>query len=232
MPFFLQPILFRLLVCGFAVLLVVQAAWLVPVEVLRPTLPYFPTDQVAGQTAKSKRSLAAVAARLGVVRGDLWADDAISLSAELVGEFLGFDGAPGPQTLADAERAALRTAQLSPHDARAWLLLAAAASRPDQVDRDVVAPLKMSYYTGGDEAALMPLRIRLATRSDVIKDSDLQVLVEQDLRAIALRMPELKPAIVAAYRDAVPSAKRLIETSLDKLDPAFLTMLRAADQPR
>ena len=227
----LPQIPFRPLVWGFAVLLVVQAAWLLPAEVLRPAMPYFPSDPAAAQAARSKRTLAGVAARLGLVRGELWADDAMALSTGIVGNLLGFDRPATPQAYADVEEAALRAGRLAPHDARGWLLLAAAAARPDRINRDVVEPLKMSYYTGPDETALMPLRVRLATRSDVIDDGDLQVLVAQDLRAMTLRRPELKPAVAAAYRYAVPSGKRFIEVALDKLDPAFLAMLRGG-QPR
>ncbi len=221
---------FRLAILGFAALLVLQAAWLLPVELIRPSMPYFPADQASVQAAKSKWAWATTAALLGIVRGELWSDDAMARSAGIVGNLLGLDGAPSSEAYAGGERAALRAVRLSPHDPRAWLLLAAAASGPGRISRDVVEPLKMSYYTGPDETALMPLRIRLATRSDVIEDGDLQLLVAQDLRAIALRNPELTSAIVAAYRDAVPAGKRLIESSLDKLDPALVASLRGGQR--
>jgi hypothetical protein len=228
---------FRLAVWGFAAVLVVQATWLLSGELVRPRLPYFPADQAAADLAQSKRAQAGWAAAFGVVRGDLWVDYAASLAGGVIGDLLGFGAAQASQTSgasasADAERAALRAARLAPHDARAWLLLAATASRPDRLNRDVAEPLKMSYYTGPDEPALMALRIRVATRSDAIEDGDLQVLVAQDLRAIALRRHELKPAVVAAYRYAVPAGKQFIEATLDKVDPAFLATLRGAGQPR
>jgi hypothetical protein len=235
---------FRLAVWGFAAVLAVQAMWLLAVELVRPRMPYFPSDQAAAELAQSKRAQAGWAAALGVVRGDLWADYASSLAGGMIGDLLGFGAAQAAQTSAsqtsaaqasasaDAERAALRAARLAPHDARAWLLLAAAASRPDRLNRDVGEPLKMSYYTGPDEPELMALRIRVATRSDAIDDGDLQVLVAQDLRAIALRRHELKPAVVAAYRYAVPAGKQFIEATLAKVDPAFLAALRGAGQKR
>jgi hypothetical protein len=223
-----SPIAFRPLVWGFAGLLVLQAVWLLVVELVRPQMPYFVVDQAAAQAAKSNRARAVVAARIGLVRGDLWADDAISVSAGVVGNLFHFDGAPTEQTYADAEQAALRAARLSPHDARAWLLLAAAALRPGRTKEDVAEPLKMSYYTGADDPALMPLRLRVATRSEAVNDEELQLLVAQDIGAVVLRHAELKTEILGAYRDASPVGQQFIETSLAKLDPALLDTVRRA----
>jgi hypothetical protein len=219
---------FRLLVWGFAGLLVLQAVWLVPVELFRPKMPYFPTDQTTAQRAKINRGMAGIAARVGRLRGDLWTDAAMSSSAEVIGSLLHFNGAPTEKDYADTEQAALRAARLSPHDARAWLILAAAALRPGRTKDDVAEPLKMSYYTGADDPALMPLRLRVATRSEAMNDDELQLLVAQDIRAVVLRHAELKTDIINAYRDASPVGQQFIETSLAKLDPALLDTVRRA----
>ncbi len=219
---------FRDAVSMFAALLVVQAAWLLSVELVRPSLPYFPADQSSAATAESKRAQAGLAAQLGLVRGELWVDEAATLAAGAVSELLGFAAPDSPRLTAAAETAARRAARLSPHDPRGWLLLAATAARLDRLNRDIAEPLKMSYFTGANEAALMPLRIRIATRSDIIEDDELQVLVTEDIRTILLHQPALKPAIIAAYRYAVPQGKRFLETTASKLDPAFLAELRAA----
>jgi hypothetical protein len=205
-----SPFRFRVNVMIFAGVLGLQATWLLAAELIRPTL-----------------SFAAVAASIGWVRGDLWADSAVALSSGLAtkieGESASQMGEPTEQAWAAAERAA----KLAPHDARVWLLLAALDSRLDWITRKVSGPLKMSYYTGPNELALTPLRIRIATSSDSITDAEIQNLVAGEIRTIILRQQNLKPSIVAAYRDASPEGKRFIEAAIGDLDKGFLATIRA-----
>jgi hypothetical protein len=219
---------FRLAIWGFAVVLGLLAAWLSSAEIIRPDVPYFAGGQAAFDASASERTRAGRAAEFGLIRGDLWADYATVLATGLVAELQGATVGEEPQVVESAQSAARRAAQLSPHDARAWLVLAAAASRLDRPNREVDGPLKMSNFTGPSEAALIPLRIRVATRSNVIEDEELQDLVVQDLRAVVTHQPGLIPDIVAAYRHASPPGKRFIETALDKLDPSLLRKIREA----
>ena len=84
----------------------------------------------------------------------------------------------------------------------------------------------MSYYAGPNELSLMPLRIKIATQSTAITDPELQILVGAEIRTIITRKPDLKPVIVAAYRNALPEGRRLIETQVRELDPGLLSSLR------
>ncbi len=223
-----SPTAFRPLLWGFAALLVLQAVWLVTIALVRPPMPYFVLDQAAARAAESKEGRARLAARIGLVRGDLWADDAISASAEVVDNLLQLGRPPTEQRYADAEQAARRAVRLAPHDSRAWLLLAATALRPGRTTDDIAEPLKMSYYTGADDPALMPLRLRIATRSDAMNEEELRLLVEQDIRAVVLRHARLRSDVIRAYRAASPVGQRFVETSLAKLDPALLAAARGA----
>jgi hypothetical protein len=222
----------RIVLWSFAALLVVQAIWLLSVEIVRPQLPYFPADRASALMAQSKRTQAGLAAILGGARGELWVDDAVALAAGPISAISGGRSTDEPGILERAEAAALRGARLSPHDSRAWLLLASTAQQLKRPDRVIAADLKMSYYTGPSEAALMPLRSRIATRVDLGGDDELQVLVGQDLRTMVLRRPELKPDIVAAYAQASPAGKHLIETTIAPLDPALLSTIRGQQPVR
>ncbi len=86
----------------------------------------------------------------------------------------------------------------------------------------------MSYYTGPNETLLIPMRLSVATQSEAINDPELQILVTNDVRTILLRKPDMKPTLVAAYRDASPEGKRFIETAVAQLDPSFAAELRAS----
>jgi hypothetical protein len=67
----------------------------------------------------------------------------------------------------------------------------------------------------------------LAVQSVALGDSDFQQLVRHDIRTIVTRKPELKPAIVAAYRDTAPIGRQFIEDTLEEIDPTLLTWLHS-----
>ena len=217
---------FRSFILIFAVLLAVQGAWLVTAEFIRPILPYFPRDQASAERASAAQSAAIMAASIGWVRGDLWTDAAIALSSGLTSEVPG-EGDPQMTMLRGQARVlAQRAARLSPHDSRIWLLLAALDSRFDWPS-EIANRLNMSYFTGPNEPALTPLRIRIATRSTAIADAELQNQVAQEIRAITLRRQDQKPSLLAAYRDASPEGKQFIETTVGDLDKNLLAEIRA-----
>ena len=218
---------FRNNILIFAGVLAVQAAWLVTAEFIRPILPYFPQDKVSEERAAAARSAAVTAASIGWVRGDLWTDAAIALSSGLTSEVAGESPQMTPQR--DRARAvAQRAARLSPHDSRAWLLLAALDSRFDWPNSEFANRLKMSYFTGPNELALTPLRIRIATRSMAITDAELQILVAQEIRTIILRHQDQRPSLLAAYRDASAEGKQFIEATVGDLDKNLLATIRAS----
>jgi hypothetical protein len=97
---------------------------------------------------------------------------------------------------------------------------------------EVSSALKMSYYTGSNEIALIPLRLRVATCSDAINDSELQNLVAREIRLIITRERNLMPAILAAYQNASPDGERFIETVASELDTDLMATLRRSKRPK
>jgi hypothetical protein len=83
----------------------------------------------------------------------------------------------------------------------------------------------MSYYTGRDESKLIPARLALSLSLPSIADKDFQQLVSHDLRSIVLRNPELKPAILDAYQNALPEGQQFLQAALKELDPNLLPTL-------
>jgi hypothetical protein len=213
-------------ILALALLLGLHAAWTLVPELARPPRPDFPAAGTHAAVAGNDLDRALFAATLAAVRGDLWADGAILRAGGLQDDLdLGKTG-EAPAALADARAMAERAARLSPHDARIWLLIAAIDARLDWLDRRVGAPLKMSYYTAPNDAALMGLRLLIATRSEAIADPDLQVLVSGELRTIVKNEPDLKGAILAAHRDALPQGREFIEATLRDVDPDLLAAIR------
>jgi hypothetical protein len=215
---------FRSGILIFAGVLALQAVWLITADFFRPVLAYFPRDKASEERASAARSAAVTAALIGWVRGDLWTEAAI---ADLVGKIAGGSGARLKPQRDQARAVALRAARLSPHDSRTWLLLAALGPRFDRQNWEVADRLKMSYFTGPNEVALAPLRIRIATRSMTINNAELQSLVAQEVRSIVLHHQDLKRSLLAAYREGSPEGKKFIEATVGDLDKDFLATIRA-----
>jgi hypothetical protein len=209
----------------FAALLALQSVWITLPELIRPSPFVFPHEPRSPPISPTERDRAMRAAELALVRGDLWAEAAIGQSPEYPTRSV-----ESAKTTASIERVQMarataeKTAMRSPHDARNWLLL---ASQDCQLHREASGMLKMSYYTGPNEIALMPLRLLVATCSDAINDAELQTLVEREIRLIVNHEQNLKPAIVAAYQNATPSGRRFIETVVGDIDNGLMATIRA-----
>jgi len=130
-------------------------------------------------------------------------------------------------TIGQARDVAERALAFAPHDARIWLALASMDSRLDWLNGEASTALRMSYYTGANEIELIPLRLSLAVNFSVISDMDFQQLVHHDIRTVVTRKPELKSAVLDAYRHALPVGQQFIEETLKEMDPTLLSTLRS-----
>jgi hypothetical protein len=87
--------------------------------------------------------------------------------------------------------------------------------------------LKMSYYTGPNDKAVMAHRLKSVVRFQALDDPDLREAVRREIRTILLRVPELRSTIVAAYAEAQPQDRDFIEAAAAATDPNFAMTLRA-----
>ncbi len=212
---------FRLATLAFALLLGFQCIWLLLAELSRPNLNRLPTDAQAAAAAVKQRSNATWAAWIGSIRGDLWAESAFTY-ANLLWTGPGTD----PDQTKSLEQARARLSHAledAPHQAGAWLLLAGLASRYHWPNLNATEALKMSYFTGPSEEALMPLRLRVAAASEATDDTDVQELVRRDLRLLLAQ--KRQSAIAEAYAGASPAGKHLIEGAVREIDPSSLEFL-------
>jgi hypothetical protein len=222
--------MFRMTMLSFAAALAAFSLWILLPAPLRPDVQRLPTDPEAAAAAATTRVRAIAAARIGGVRGDLWAQSAFTYATSLWA-----DSVQDRDPSATSEQARLvveRTLAYAPHESGVWLLAAGLASGFNWPNATPASLLKMSYYTGPNELHLMPLRLFIATRSNALSDSDIPELVQHDVRMILTRWPELRPALVAAYKGAAPNAKRFLEDVVAAVDPAFLQTMRTSTSPR
>lgn len=126
----------------------------------------------------------------------------------------------------DALARVRQTLSASPYDPELWLALALLQAQRDPHDPVVFEALKMGYFTALNDARLMPVRLDIAGRFDALADPDIKDLVRSDVRLIMTRRPELKPAIVSAYRRASDLGKAFLQDVVQSIDPAFAPALR------
>jgi hypothetical protein len=222
---------FRVTVFAFACLLSGLSAWILVAEFLRPAAIKFPTEARSAALAYAHRDEATTAARIGLVRGDLWAEAAFAygdLLWEQDKHSSDADAVPYDRARGLAELAIT----YAPHDSRLWLLLAAIDSRFDWLNDRESAALKMSYYTGSNVIRLVPARLLLSMETRALQDSDFQELVRHDIHITAIRKSELMPAIIAAYNNAPLSGQQFIEKTLGEFDPSMLASIHSKDQIR
>jgi hypothetical protein len=216
---------FRGIALVFAFVLGCQALWILAAEFLRPENSVFPVGPQTAAVAADNRNAAGLAASFGLMRGDLWAEYAFTYLNLFWSDRQNSAKEQSSSTIEHAREIAVRALTLAPHDARVWATLASINWRFNWLNRKVTA-LQMSYFTGANETELIPLRLLLAVQSDAIADKDFQQLVKHDIRTIITHKPELKSAILAAYREALPNGKKFLEEMLQQLDPTLLERIR------
>lgn len=211
---------------AISVVLAGQAAWIAGAELGRPTELAFPLDQKEAAAMRPDQSAAHRAAARAMVRGDLWADSALSLAGVLWPNPAagGSGGVPVQQTL-EALTNALRYA---PHRGDMWLMLADLASRYSLPGFQPDPLLKMSFYTAPSRRELISTRIATALRAKTLPDDDeLQDMVRRDIALAVSDRANFQPFLSAAYAAAPPQGKAFADRVITDIDPAYTNILRA-----
>jgi hypothetical protein len=220
------PAWLRIGLAVFSLVLIAQAIWIILAELQHPRRSRFPVDQSSSVEAVLERAAAKRAAKLAVVRGNLWAESAFTYSDLLWTE----PAAAGSGAVDEARIQLERALRYSPHRGDVWLLLAAMADRYDWKNYKPNSLLKMSYYTRPNEQALLLLRIKVSLRAAGIQDPELLDLIARDIRLLITRTPSLKPALVGVYKAASDPNKRFVERVVSEIDPAYLADMRSGSQ--
>ena len=211
----------------FGVFLSMQAAWILLAERYRLNHIRLPVDGKTATMAFAEQDKIKQGASLAVVRGDLWAESAFTYGSQLwVDRAIVLDA--GDQLNTEALKTFTRALRYSPHRGGVWLMFAALADQYNWSGYQPSVLLKMAYYTAPNELALFPLRLNVSLHAKgVIDDAELQDMVRRDISLILTRAPALKPALVAAYRLALPQGKAFAERVISEIDPGYLGVVRA-----
>lgn len=209
----------RSVALGLALLLGAHSLWVLAAELQRPGYALqsdFP-PKIPAEELNSKRLSASIAASIGLVRGDLWSERVLVDAANILA-----DQTPSSSFSSDSAQRALSS---RPIDTRVWLLLAALSS--DRSPERARQQLKMSYYTGPNDKAVIGYRFAFATQSRMLDDPDLREAMRREVRTILLRAPDLRSAIIAGYRKAQPKDREFIEKTVGAIDSDFVAALRS-----
>jgi hypothetical protein len=193
-------------------------------ETITPKARHFSQD-LALRDPLSSGSRVDWAAAAAPLRGDLLAEVAMARAAPAL--------APSkiqasPEIIAARESAlayARQSLLLAPHLSSMWLLVAMLGNQ-GQTRGSVAEALKMSYLTAPADANLIPTRLAIISASAAMTDIDLKNLARGDIRLILTRRPDLKPAIINAYRRGSTDGKIYLDEVVRLLDPGFSAALR------
>jgi hypothetical protein len=211
---------------GLALFLAFESVWFLAPSLVA-TLKAS-TGMVANLQESDGQS-AELAASIGVIRGELWTECASTYLSPLPIESSARASIEANDSVGRALKAAERAVRYSPHDARAWLDLAESALRLRQAGPRAATALKMSYYTGPNEVNLIPRRLVVSVGFDVFGDDELKQLLRHQIQSIVRLRPDLRPALIDAYRRALPTGKALIENAVSEIDANLLGQLRSTN---
>jgi len=212
-------LLFRLGMALYGIILAAASLWLLLAELPRTSLRVLPASREAAATAAARRGDALWSANVGQVRGELWAEAALTFAD------LAWAANTSTNLLDEAKTSVTRAARLSPTNSSVWLLLADLASRYRWERPKPIEAIKMAYYSGPHEDALIPLRLMMSARLDDATDPDFERLFRSDVESVLTSRPDLRPAVISAYSRGTQQARRLIQDVANQIDKAFAQSL-------
>jgi hypothetical protein len=223
---FPPPLTFRVWLLGFGLFLGLCGLWLLVPALLQPKTIGLPQDRATAAAANASQSQILRAAEMGMIRGDLWAQAAFADSILL------WRDRQAPLDKATAAklarmRSTMETAlTFAPVNGPGWLFLALLPASTS-ADNRVAAFLELAYFTAPNALELAPLRIERAAASSALAEKEIQEFVKTDIRKILAYRPNMKSAIVTAYRNAWPQNQPLFEALVTDADPVLGQTLRS-----
>ncbi|MCL2384372.1 MAG: hypothetical protein FWC84_00855 [Alphaproteobacteria bacterium] len=209
----------------FGFLLGILGIWLALPVVINGGKVNDPSFELAGtEHTANERANAVLAAMIGAIRGDLWANAAFTGAFEFV-ELSARQNGTASWQAADVRSETERALRLAPINGAAWLILALLpAPSPDAEDR-INTFLEMSYFTAPYAPELAPRRLYRVTTTSALADKDMQSFVKADLREILNDHSDAEPIILAAYRKASVQNQPILASLVADIDPTFAKRL-------
>ena len=207
----------RQLLMVFSLVIAAEGLWVLIPQLLNPStnVSIGKRDEAACSADAVRRS--ELAARIGAIRGDLWANYFYCLYSPNIRDdksYLSSDAA------ANALKACDRALSAAPVSPILWALCARAcsSSRLDCTGRFI----RMSFYTGPYVKAAASARLDAAVRLDLTKDPEIEAFVIGDIRLMLTERPALKSEVLAAYNAALPQNRLILSSAITETDSSLL----------
>ncbi len=211
----------------FGIVLGLSGIWMLLPELVRPKAIGLSFDRNGAEAAEARQTRAVLAAEIGAIRGDLWAEAAFTGARFMWTDRLAIRDWTSSGQVARARASAETALALAPVNGAAWLFLAKLPAGSPEGENQIAALLEMSYFTAPGDLALAPWRLERAATSSALADKDIQAFVKSDIRGILDRRPEFRQAIIAAYRNAWPRNQPIFESLVAGADLAAAQLLRS-----
>ena len=221
------PMSLRLGLLVFGIVLGLSGLWMLLPKLLSPMPIGLAFDRNGSEAAAARRTRAVLAAEIGAIRGDLWAEAAFTDARFMATDRSTSLDRTNSGQLARARANAETALSLAPVNGAAWLFLAKLPAGSPEGENRVRTLLEMSYFTAPRAFGLAPFRLERAATSSALADKDLQAFIKSDIRAILDRGPEYRQAIMAVYRNAWPQNQPIFEALVADADPAAAQLLRS-----
>jgi len=168
-----------------------------------------------------KASRIDIAAHLGVLRADLWAEDAIN-QAGLLPESGLSRPVPDEVHILKAQQAVRRSLALRPLNSELWLLLAMQPPDLGSNKFDNTAALEMVYLTGQWDLQFFPVRISIVAKSQALNKKIIQDFVEADIQRVVTKSSYLKPILLRVYQESTSDNMAILRKIADAVDTNLL----------
>jgi hypothetical protein len=226
------PVRLRCAVLIFGIYLGLFGTWILIPALLAPEPNGLSLDRILADAASTRRPRAVLAARIGAIRGDLWAEAAFTGA-----HFTWQDPATVLDETASSQlnsvRANAETALVwAPVNSAVWLLLAMLTQNPSDRDSPVSTFLEMSYFTAPNDLSLGSLRVMRAATSSAVANKDIQLFLKSDIRGLLDREPDHQQDIIDAYRQAWPQNQPIFENLVAEINPAVALLLSSPQKSK
>jgi hypothetical protein len=216
---------FRIVLVVFALLIgsyAIASSFAALESLDRPTFPADPTKSNLPSVLTVPNWLEAASP----FRSDLETNHALIVALQAIESGRERSTAEQAARHAEARSRLKQTLSTAPYNPELWLALAVLQAQHDPRDLSLAEALKMAYFTAPNDVGIMPARLDTVTSFDALADPDIKELARGDVRLMLTRQPEMKTAVISAYRRASSRGKAFLEEAVQSIDPSFLPTLR------
>ncbi len=206
---------------GLSIFLALLGVWIGAPRIVLGGWALSDTEDQSLSESKLGRMRATIAARIGIIQGDLWSNDT------QIAVYRAISNARSQAHHESASRvleACNQTLSASPVSSRIWAICSPYCDAGAQIGC-AAKFLEMSYFTGPYAPGSIAVRLPIALSLDLNRNPDIKRFVVEDVRFILTTENHLEGVLLSAYRKAGAEDRALVKNEVLEVAPSFLTAL-------